>query len=512
MMCNNEQCINPCSLRTSCGLNALCTPYNHKPRCSCGPGYTGNPAIACSEIPVCRISDDCSIGQTCVDGRCSLVSACASDHECQQGSICEAGKCSPGCRSHSDCDFTSACINAKCQNPCRFKTCGSNAQCLPINHESVCRCPEGFTGDANNYCSIEQEDCQSDESCGDGKICISNRCIIGCRSDSNCSPETACIQRKCREPCSVATCGHRALCRPVNHRAECACPPNFFGDARVQCMEKISADDVECSDSKECGPGKICKQNQCIREEDYRPECTSDIGCNPGEICENGNCLSGCRNDADCTYDKACINTKCISPCSQPNACGQNTDCTTIVHRPRCTCKAKHSGNPYDYCKLSKKDTPLECLSDEECSLGRVCDQGKCLDGCRQDSNCPSNLACINRRCLNPCDFPDSCGEQSTCVSVNHRPFCSCASGFTGDASVKCVPIVLPICLRDIDCGTGTICENGKCIDACRTDDTCPYTQSCINRRCQNPCSVFGACGKSLCQKEHRVHVQKVQK
>lgn len=63
------------------------------------------------------------------------------------------------------------------------------------------------------------------------------------------------------------------------------------------------------------------------------------------------------------------------------------------------------------------------------------------IDGCRYDSNCPHDKSCINRQCLNPCDFPDSCGELASCSPINHRPLCSCNSGFTGDASIKCNPI-----------------------------------------------------------------------
>lgn len=41
--CINRLCRNPCN----CGLNAQCFVQDHRPICSCEPGYEGNPNIAC---------------------------------------------------------------------------------------------------------------------------------------------------------------------------------------------------------------------------------------------------------------------------------------------------------------------------------------------------------------------------------------------------------------------------------------------------------------------------------
>lgn len=31
----------------------------------------------------------------------------------------------------------------------------------------------------------------------------------------------------------------------------------------------------------------------------------------------------------------------------------------------------------------------------------------------------------------------------------------------------------------------------------CRSDENCGIEEACINRVCQNPCSIFGACGRN---------------
>lgn len=53
--CLNNKCKDPCP--GMCGLNAECFVSNHAPTCSCLSGYTGNPSVACHEIPKCRLQN-----------------------------------------------------------------------------------------------------------------------------------------------------------------------------------------------------------------------------------------------------------------------------------------------------------------------------------------------------------------------------------------------------------------------------------------------------------------------
>lgn len=47
--CVNNKCHSPCP--GVCGRNAECHVANHAPHCNCFDGYTGNPSVACHEIP-----------------------------------------------------------------------------------------------------------------------------------------------------------------------------------------------------------------------------------------------------------------------------------------------------------------------------------------------------------------------------------------------------------------------------------------------------------------------------
>jgi hypothetical protein len=53
LACSNEKCIDPCP--GSCGVNSLCNVVRHSSVCSCSPGYTGDPFVACSQIPISKL-------------------------------------------------------------------------------------------------------------------------------------------------------------------------------------------------------------------------------------------------------------------------------------------------------------------------------------------------------------------------------------------------------------------------------------------------------------------------
>ena len=516
-----RNCTSVCE-NVRCGPNAHCVGRNHVSSCECLPGYIGDAAHGCQKPPqhLCDKDGECQVDKKCLltkDGIRDCVDVCYNVR-CPSGTICTAidhrpecvcltgytrlandtdGRCAPNlCHSNHDCRDEYSCLSNQngildCINVCEGIRCGSNAQCVGKDHQPFCACKEGFEGNP-------------------GDISIGCRPKDLCATDTDCSSVEVCRLnatgvKHCVHGCEEEICGPNTRCTVSNHFVICTCVEGYTGQPDnkvVGCQEILS--------------GKVCtKPDQCIvldpgnghgtpPQELGMGKCRADTSCNPGEICEGGSCITGCRRDSDCTFDKACFNSKCINPCSVQSPCGANAECQPVVHRPRCTCLQKYAGNPYDYCSLVPESPPPECTSDSQCALGRICELDKCITGCRFDENCPHDQACINRQCLNPCDFPSACGSNAECTPVSHRPRCSCSNGYTGDPNIECTAIITPVCFHDSDCGSGSICESGKCIDACRSDDNCPFTTACINRRCQDPCSVFGACGRNaLCRAEN---------
>lgn len=98
----------PCN-PSPCGPNSICREINDQAVCTCAPEYLGTP-------PLCR----------------------------------------PECLISSDCPQNQACLNQKCKDPC-IGTCGIQAICLVVNHNPVCSCPEGYTGNPFIRCEISKK-------------------------------------------------------------------------------------------------------------------------------------------------------------------------------------------------------------------------------------------------------------------------------------------------------------------------------------------------------------------
>lgn len=96
----------------------------------------------------------------CVPSPCGPYSHCrvVNGHavcSCQANYIGIPPACRPECMVSADCSQDKACINSKCQDPCPG-TCGLNARCQVINHNPICSCSPGFTGDPFVRCIQEQ--------------------------------------------------------------------------------------------------------------------------------------------------------------------------------------------------------------------------------------------------------------------------------------------------------------------------------------------------------------------
>lgn len=98
------------------------------------------------------------------------------------------------------------------------------------------------------------------------------------------------------------------------------------------------------------------------------------------------------------------------NPCF-PSPCGANAVCKERNNAGSCTCLPEYYGDPYSECRP-------ECVMNNDCSKSK---------------------ACVNNKCRDPC--PGVCGRNAECYVVNHSPFCSCLSGYTGNPSIACQEI-----------------------------------------------------------------------
>ena len=157
LACIGYKCVDPCP--GTCGINAQCSVIAHNPICTCRAGFAGDPFVRCEEIKINPRppQDPCN------------PSPCGENTQCfvlDGGAVCECmsdyigdplSSCKPECILSSDCPYDKVCINMKCKNPCP-DTCGANADCKVVeNHNVLCSCPTGYTGNPFEYCTFARK-------------------------------------------------------------------------------------------------------------------------------------------------------------------------------------------------------------------------------------------------------------------------------------------------------------------------------------------------------------------
>ncbi|KAF2350557.1 EGF-like domain [Trinorchestia longiramus] len=453
--CVSGECRSPCStVPPPCGISAQCTVINHRSICQCRDGWEGDPRRRCTQV------------QTPI-GVCGRHEDCASDRECERSS-------------------------GQCLDPCASNPCAASALCFTVNHQPVCNCPEGYSGNPLLECFI----------------------AVGCRSDSQCPPNEACINDQCRDPCA---CGVNAQCEVHQHRAMCKCPSGYRGDPMVFCQMPQNP----CETSP-CGEGALCELDE------GNPICSCPKGmtgnpfnkCIPqGDECSDNQCgpNSGCRIIAG-AVQCFCLpefvgnppyeHCKLPSDPCEPSPCGPNTDCNIINGYHRCTCKAGFIGSPNT---IRGCDKPVNPCVPNPCGPGALCDPSV-LNFCYCR---PGLIGDPFSGCTEPepeC-YPGACGINAECYKVNRELSCRCRSGYEGDPYTMCraepeSPCDPSPCGSNSGCSVGNnnspvcACQPGffgdplkpeGCKPQCDNDDDCVYDKSCINTRCRDPCP--GACG-----------------
>jgi len=430
--CVAQKCERACR-PGSCGHSAECKARNHKPVCECPDGYTGNAAVGCERfIAPVRAAAPAIPYDPCYTEPCGENAECRANNDDVPVCSCPFGyegnplvRCTKAeCIKSSDCSRHLACQKQKCIDPCDIPSiCGTGAECEVRNHQPVCSCGKGMTGDPFQSCRPLQHcnpsPCGENTNCrveNDRAVCscIDNYigdplrgCRAECIQDRDCPSDKTCRQNRCSNPCAYNACGENAYCNVRNNRVDCTCPEFFLGDARSRCYA----------------------------------ECTAHEDCSPHQ---------------------ACFELKCIDPCV--DACGTNAICKVVNHKPICSCPKDYTGHPFESCRPF---TDADLCEPNPCGTKAVCTPGtdrrtnekrpvctcpdtfignpllSCTPGeCTRPSDCGDNETCYQYKCQNACVTATGsvCGEGAECNVRNHAPVCSCPRGYTGNALEACYP------------------------------------------------------------------------
>jgi hypothetical protein len=287
--------------------------------------------------------------------------------------------------------------------------------------------------------------------------------------------------------CDAGTLECRAPCS-----ADAECPDITSTCINAHCLK---------TDCPPCGINSKCERGACTdpcASANYGYGCVYPFECKATA----GECQIPCSTDANCATDMACLDGQCLAVFCPP--CDANTTCV----RGKCV----------DPCASANGGTG--CAPPYKCDVP----SRTCQISCSTGANCPDNsLACIDGQCVKadcpPCTIETVC-EHGNCVDP-----CASANGGTGcappykcdvpsrtcKASMPCswdanCPDVTYACTEGqcqkatcASCPPGTVCEHGKCVDPCVTNNNgtaceSPYTCNTSTRTCQIRCALDAEC------------------
>ncbi|NUN16264.1 MAG: hypothetical protein HUU55_21770 [Myxococcales bacterium] len=284
-----------------------------------------------------------------------------------------------------------------------------------------------------------QAGCKTNDQCPKCSVCVSGECkglgLIVCTQDSDCGKGQMCkidAEAPCANQCVPIEEG------PCKSNEDCPkCSVCVGGECKGLGL-------IVCTQDSDCGKGQMCKidpeapcANQCVPIEEGT--CKTDADCPPCWVCNAGECkatgFAVCLSDADCGDGKMCI-VDPVAPCNNQ-------------------CVAKEPG----------------CTNDEDCGSCAVCVAGECkglgLIMCTSDDDCSQGESCqIDQTdpCKNAC-VPTA----PECTSDADCPVCAvCVLG-------ECKGLGLIVCMADIDCDAGYVCDVSSvadCYNACVPEPT----------------------------------------
>jgi len=142
---------------------------------------------------------------------------------------------------------------------------------------------------------------------------------------------------------------------------------------------------------------------------------------------------------------------------------------------------------------------------DWDCSTGRCCDGGSCVDDC-STGRCCDGSCCDSGNC---CNSTKCCPNSDDVCCTDSGSYC-CDSGETCCQGSCCTT---DQCCDDgtcvDDCPTGECCDDGTCVSSCPTgeccDDgtcvsSCPSGQCCDDGTCVSSCPTGECCDEGNCE------------
>lgn len=284
---------------------------------------------------------------------------------------------------------------------------------------------------------------------------------------------------------SAGACGSGGGGGPADTQGPADTATAADGDAAEDATTAADGDTASsvtrCTENAQCDPGAICAcTGECVVPSGKA--CTEDRNCGIPNWCNpcTGHCEAQRVLCEPCTDTRGCQDDGACIPYASGGGSFCGRSCLTDAGCPKGYGCFEVGGLDTRQCVARSgvcSDLGL-CTSDGGCPDALICNTatGACYEGCADDLSCPQGDVCQRGRCVAPCASNDACTPPEEC---------------TVDGKCK----VPGACERKADCPTAeTYCDKdaGVCKDGCLGDNDCGDAAKkcsggiCVTRGCEH--------------------------
>jgi len=400
--------------------------------------------------------------KTCDDGN-----PCTKADSCLKG-VCEAGVNTCLCTKHADCEAKED--GDACNGTLFCDTSLPKPQCV-LNPATVVSCPDQSGACVSNTCDKKTGKCVAKKAadaapCSDGNPCTkSDTCASGV-----CKPGVDTCQCKTTADCAQFDDGD--VCNGVD-----------YCDVQTGTCKTNPKTVITCAKGTECAPIRCDKPTgQCVADNKAKfATCNADNNpCTVDDTCDGkGGCIAGtdvcvCSQNADCAKHEdgnACNGTLYCDKLANPPTCKVNPKTVVTCKKPASSCEIAACDPTNGACSTAKKSDFSACDDGNKCTIGDVCEKGKCTAGpdlcaCKADADCLDDGDLCNGTLY--CDKtakPASCKlKPNTVVSCDPKLNSGCIEATCDAKSGKCSAASNDGKCDDKDPCTVDVCGgNGQC-------------------------------------------------
>ena len=451
--------------------------------------------------------------------------ACAADSDCPWGFSCETSNTVDGIATQQCVADSGTCpCTAKSVALALWTTCEQSNEFGTCTGKRVCS-DDGLTAcdalePAAEYCNGLDDDCNG---------FVDEPDEIGGNFINLCDDDNECTEDYCD---GTEGCTHKLL-------DEGECKDGDPCTVADNCQAGVCVGNpVICDDSNPCTDDSCDGSGGC-HFEDNAADCDDGDPCTVADQCDAGTCAGttipcDCHSDADCEAFEdgdLCNGTLLCNTVTWPYKCEVDTqtivECPAPAPGPDAICLTAACDSETGLCSLVPDHDGFACEDTNQCTLGDLCDAGKCASGnprvcndgnpCTDDS-CNPNSGCVFTNNTAPCNDGDVCTTQDSCSAGQciggPTLICDdanvCNGGETCDSQSGCqkgIPLIcddqsicngieschpLNGCLTGValSCDDGNVCNGPESCDPqkgcvagvpknCNDKDICNGTESC---------------------------------